>query len=257
MTSAASEHAAHESKTEIMRLLESRSSVRKFHPETVSEELLLTILRSACRAPTSSNVQAYSMVVVRDQVTRGKLAQFAGNQAHVADTPVFLAVCADLSRMERACQLHGKTFAGNTLEMGMVATIDAALVGMSIMLVAESLGLGCVFIGGIRNHPVEAAQLLHLPARAFVAFGMCLGWPAERPPQKPRMPAEAVIHFEAYDAERTDRMLAEYDRQLHESYAAHGFREPQSWTARIASEFSRPRRADLRDKLVRLGVPFS
>lgn len=234
-------------------MLEARSSVRSFRDEPVNDDLLNAILRAACRAPTSSNIQAYSIIVVRDASTRARLAEIAGGQAHVAATPVFLAVCADLARAERACKLRGKTLAGDSLEMGLVAAVDASLVGMSIMLAAESLGLGCVMIGGLRNQPVDVARALSLPPRVFAVFGMCMGWPAERPPQKPRMPEGAVIHFERYDAERTDGVLAQYDESLHQHYQGQNRAAAEPWTARVSTEFSKPRRADLRAHLHTLG----
>lgn len=238
-------------KTETIRVLESHVSVRRFRPEPIPDELLMTVIRAACRAPTSSGIQAYSLIVIRDPERRRLLSVLAGNQAHVAETPVLLAVCADLSRARRACEMHNVPFAGQNMEIGMVAVVDAALAGMSVMLAAESAGLGCVMIGGMRNKPVEVARLLELPAGAFVVFGMCLGWPLDRPALRPRLPQDGAIHFEHYDTSRTDTILKEYDRLLTEQSG-----ETLSRTARIARDFSKPRRADLRGYLSALGLPF-
>ena len=242
--------------SETIQVLERRSSIRSFRNESVDDDLLSAILRAACRAPTSSNIQAYSIIVVRDESTRARLAEIAGGQSHVAATPVFLAVCADLARAERACKLRGKALEGDSLEMGLVAAVDASLVGMSIMLAAESLGLGCVMIGGLRNQPVDVARVLGLPLRVFAVFGMCIGWPAERPPQKPRMPETAVIHFERYGVERTDGVLAAYDETLTHHYHGQGRGTAEPWTARVSVEFSKPRRANLRAHLRTLGFPL-
>jgi nitroreductase len=239
-------------KTETIRVLESHVSVRRFRPEPIADDLLMSVIRAACRAPTSSGLQAYSLIVIRDQEKRRRLSVLAGNQAHVAETPTLLAVCADLSRARRACEMHGVPFAGENMEIGMVAVVDAALVGMSVMLAAESAGLGCVMIGGMRNKPVEVARLLELPAGAFVVFGMCLGWPLDRPALRPRLPQDGAIHFEEYDASRTDAVLQNYDRLLAEQSAG-----TLTWTARIASDFSRPRREELRGCLAALGLPFA
>jgi FMN reductase (NADPH) len=238
-------------KSETVRVLESHVSVRKFRPEAVPDDLLMTVLRAACRAPTSSGIQAYSLIVIRDAERRRLLSVLAGNQAHVAETPVLLAVCADLSRVRRACEMHNMPFAGENLEIGMVAVVDAALVGMSVMLAAESAGLGCVMIGGMRNKPMEVARLLELPEGAFVVFGMCLGWPAAHPALRPRVPEDGAIHFEQYDSSKTDAVLRVYDRL----YAEHSGGS-LTWTERIARDFSRARRADLRDCLMALGLPF-
>ena len=237
--------------SETIRLLESRVSVRKFGPNPVPDEILTTVLRAGCRAPTSSNIQAYSLIVIRDVEKRRELSVLAGNQTHVADTPVLLAVCADLSRARRACELHGRPFAGENMEIGLVATVDATLAGMSVMLAAESLGLGCVMIGGMRNKPVETARLLGLPAGAFVVFGMCLGWPVERPEMRPRVPDDGVIHLDRYDESRTDAILNAYDQMVTQKGDG-----TMTWTARIARDFSTARRSDLRACLAALGLAF-
>jgi|ERR1035438_397080 nitroreductase len=238
-------------KSETIRVLESHVSVRKFRPEAVPDDLLMTVIRAACRAPTSSGIQAYSLIVIRDAERRRILSGLAGDQAHVAETPVLLAVCADLSRARRACEMHNMPFVSENMEIGMVAIVDAALAGMSVMLAAESAGLGCVMIGGMRNKPVEIARLLHLPAGAFVVFGMCLGWPLDRPAMRPRLPADGAIHFEQYDSSKTDAVLQAYDHLLAEQSGG-----TLTWTAKIARDFSRPRRADLRDCLAALGLQF-
>ena len=116
-------------------------------------------------------------MVVRNPETKQELAVLAGNQKHIETCPVFVAICADITRLRRACELHGETLAQN-LENSMVSIVDASLVGMSLNTVAESLGYGTVMIGGIRNHPKEAADVLGLPDGVFVVYGMCIGVPA-------------------------------------------------------------------------------
>ncbi len=255
---------------ETIRLLETRSSVRSFTPDPVSEEMIVAVLEAARRAPTSSNMQAYSFVVVREEETRRKLSVLAGNQPFVAKAPVFVAVCADLSQIACVCEKYGKTLSGQSLDIGMRAVIDAALAGMTASLVAQSLGLGSVFIGGIRSDSVGAAQLLDLPRSAFVAFGLCLGWPAYRSAPKPRKPREAAIHFERYDPAKTlpaleayDDVLAEYFRTITKPADAEtipGNDRPMfdgtSWSQSMAETFSSPGRTDLRAGLKQLGFDF-
>ncbi|WP_373460433.1 nitroreductase family protein [Paenibacillus sp. V4I7] len=45
----------------------------------------------------------------------------------------------------------------------MISTIDAALAAQNAAVAAESLGLGIVYIGGIRDKPKEISELLLLP----------------------------------------------------------------------------------------------
>ncbi len=240
--------------TDTTRTLKKHVSIRKYQPDPIPDDMLLAILRAARRSPTSSNLQTYSIVVVKEPETKKKLAVLAGNQSQVETCPVFLAICADISRLGQACEKHGGKLAVN-LELSMVSMVDAALVGMSASTAAESFGLGTVMIGGIRNDPEEAAQLLGLPEGAFVLFGLCMGWPDEQPPQKPRLPEKAIIHYERYGD--TGDVLESYDRELAEHYRGQGRETPDAaWTGVIARNISAPRRPFQKEVLEKRGFNF-
>jgi FMN reductase (NADPH) len=243
--------------SDTIETLNKHVSIRRYTDEPVDDETVLTLMRAARRAPTSSNMQTYSLIAVRDLETRRKLKAFmVGNQDHVDTCQVFFAVCADISRVIRACELHGKALA-RTLEISMVATVDAALVGMSLATAAESIGLGTVMVGSIRNDPEEAARLLGLPEGVFVVFGLCVGWSAENPAQKPRMAEELIFHFERYRQDDLDDHLRDYDRQLAEYRRSIGQETPDTaWTSKMADRFPTPARPGMRAALEHLGFRF-
>ena len=240
----------------LIDILKNRSSVRSFTDRHVPDTMLQTVLSAAQHAPTSSNMQAYSFVVVRDPETKMKLAKLAGGQDHVAECPVFVAICADIHRLENAIAAGGGSLAKGHMEMSMVATIDAALVGMSASLVAESLELGGCMIGGMRNQPEDVAQVLGLPNGVFVAFGMTVGFPSARPLSKPRYPDVGVIHWERYEK----KPLADLHQTYNASLEAHkwdtGRADGVPWTERLAKSFSEPKRLNLKHALNKLGFDF-
>ena len=135
-----SDPATAEITSETIEVLHNRVSTRKYSQEPVTEAQVKAILDAAFRAPTSSNIQAYSVIVVRDPEVKKELAVLTGNQKHVAECPVYLQFCADLTRMEAAMMRHGHNMDNNNLEYGLVSSIDAALVGMSAYLAAEFAG---------------------------------------------------------------------------------------------------------------------
>ena len=247
--------------SETIETLLNRVSVRKFSDRPVSEAVVEAILKASFRAPTSSNIQSYSVVVVRDQAVREKLYPITGNQKHILTAPVFLAFCADLSKIEAATRLNGHTIDDNNLEIGLVSSIDAALVGQSAYLAADSLGLKGVMIGAVRNDAVATAEALGLPHRVYCVFGMCLGYPAEAPPQKPRMDYSTMVHYERYGALRDNRdsgqSLKDYDNALAAHYQGQGVKTtPDSWTHAMDARFVPQVREGLRAQLKALGFDF-
>lgn len=242
----------------VIDTLNKHVTVRFFTGEPVSDEMLHTILNAARRSPTSSNMQTYSIVVVRDAEKKKKLAEYAGNQKHIETCDVFVAFCADLRRLETAAEMHGEVLAKN-LEISLVSTVDAALVGMSVQLAAESCGLGAVMVGGMRNYPEEVAKLLGFPSGVFVVYGMSIGWPDwnKVPPQKPRLAEELIIHHEAYNDADPRELLQQYDGALADYYGRQDRNQHEAaWTGPIAKRLNTPRRPQLREQLTRLGFPF-
>ncbi len=200
-----------------LELLNSHASVRKFTDKPISADEEQVIVRTAQRSPTSSNLQSYSVVGIRNQETKDRLAELCGNQSHISASALFLVFCADLHRMARINQNKGYNFNGDTTEMFIVSTVDAALVAGRALITAQSLGMGGVMVGAIRNHPEEISRLLSLPKLVYAVMGMSLGYPAAPSYAKPRLPLEAIYHREKYSDAGFDQAVAEYDAKVIET----------------------------------------
>ncbi len=247
--------------SETIAVLERRVSVRKYKPDPIPDATVEAILSAAFRAPTSSNIQAYSVIVVPDPETKVRLSEVAGNQRHVREAPLFLAFCADLTRIEEARRRHGHDIEDNNLELGLVATVDAALVGMSAYLAADSLGIKGVMIGALRNDAVATARILDLPRRVYCVFGMCLGFADEAPPQKPRMAYGQMVHLDRYgnrpDGRDLEAAIGDYDSDLAAHYRGRGLdAQDAAWSGDIDKKFHNKLRDGLRDQLRELGFDF-
>lgn len=186
-------------------------SHRAYEPTPLAEGQLERLVDAARYASTSSFIQAYSVVAVRDPVQKAACAALCANQPHIVQAPVFAAVCADLHKIVAACQRAGQTPQTQSLELFLQATVDAALLGQNLQLAAESEGLGACMIGAARNHPIELARLLQLPEHVYVVYGMTLGHPTDDPIARGRMPLRGVLHHDRYDATATESVLDEAD----------------------------------------------
>jgi len=234
-------------------------SVRGYLPTPLPQGALELIVAAAQSAATSSNLQAWSVVAVKDKDRKSRLAALAGNQKHIEQTPLFLVFLADLSRLDRIAQDRGlRSEAHEYLESLLVAVIDAALAAQNAVVAAESLGLGSVYIGAIRNKPVEIAAELGLPPNVLAVFGLCLGYPDESAASgvKPRLPQSLVLHKERYNSESPAQALEAYDREIRKFQKAQGIAETD-WTQqaldRVKSAGSLKGRDRLSEALRKLG----
>ncbi|WP_231956928.1 MULTISPECIES: NADPH-dependent oxidoreductase [unclassified Actinoplanes] len=246
--------------TDTIRLQLRRRSVRRFLPGEVTDDQLTALTAAAQSAATSSNLQVWSVIAVRDPGRRQRLATLAGNQSFIAQAPLFLVWIADLSRARRLADRAGSSLTGaDYLESTLITFVDAALAAQNTVIAAESLGLGSVFVGAVRNRPEEIAAELKLPPHAVAAFGLAVGTPdpAEAAAVKPRLPQAAVLHHEQYDADAADAHIPVYDERL----AAYNRRFGLSggWSERVLSRLGGAEalggRHRLRETLERLGLP--
>lgn len=238
-------------------------SVRSYKHDSVPRELVETIVAAGQRASTSSNMQLYSVVAVSEQETRHKLSLLCGDQAHIRQAPLFLAWCADVSMVDRASQLRGHEHVASCMENFLVAAVDVALIMQTATLAAESLGLGMCYIGGIRNDPQGVIELLQLPKYVVPISGMTLGWPDAEPNIRPRLPLEAILHWEKHDKAQEDAALHAYDRAMIETGIYDGRQVPvpgkegemeeYGWLEHTARRVSRPLRVQLRSVIEKQG----
>lgn len=190
------------------------ASVRAYTSDPVSPEMVEAIVAAGQRSSTSSNLQMFSVVAVTEADRRAQLAALCGNQKHIAQAPVFLAWCADLSRLERISAGRGYTQVADYVENYTLAVVDAAIAMQTAAIAAESLGLGMCYIGAIRNNPLEVIDLLQLPRLVFPVSGMTLGWPARPHPPRPKLPTRAILHWEQYNTEGEEAAWREYDAAM-------------------------------------------
>ncbi|WP_400163607.1 oxygen-insensitive NADPH nitroreductase [Brevibacillus sp. TJ4] len=233
--------------TEVTRLIQSHRSIRKYTDAPIPQEVLEDVLASVQWAPSSHNVQAYSVIIVRSQEAKQQLAMLAGGQKWVEECPVFLVFCADLYKLKHACEMNGEQLAPEGVENLLVAAIDTALAAENALIAARSHGLGGVMIGGIRNNPRGVADVLGLPSLTIPIMGMCLGYPDQDVEQKPRLPKRAVFHEERYQSEGIAEALEEYERISADYYERRTRgKVTDGWTKQMADYVNKPRRTHMK-----------
>ncbi len=235
-------------------------SHRHYLPQKLPEGVLETIIAAASSASTSSNLQVWSVVAVEDEARKIRLADLAGGQQHIRDCPLLLIWLCDLARLEMIGREKGRDAAALPyLEIFMTGIVDAALAAQNAAIALESLGLGCCYIGAMRNHPEAVAKELNLPPNVFAVFGMTVGVPdpAANAAVKPRLGQAAVLHREQYQWGDAQREAVETLDVIFRDFQKEQGLPEQGWVRQV---LSRVRGADamsgrdkIRDALIALG----
>jgi len=235
---------------DVIKLLQSHRSIRKFSDRSVDADTINSIIASGQAAATSSNVQATTVIQVNDQDDRQKLVELSGGQKYVGTAGAFFVFCADLKRSAQACDLQGGEFTQGMTEHFIIATVDVALFAQNCTIAAESLGLGICYIGGLRNNPAEVSELLALPENVYPVFGFCIGYPEQDPEVKPRLPIDAVLMQDRYDSDRLAPGIAAYDEHIRAYYRSRtGGKKDSCWSEEMRALVGKESRPHMRSFL--------
>ena len=220
---------------EVIKLLQSHRSVRKFTDQPIPQEVLDELIKCGQAAATSSFIQACTVIQVEDQAMREQLVGLAGNQVYVASCARFVVYCADMNRHKIACDMHDADMLSGFTEQFITATVDCSLFAQNVLVAAQSLGIEGTYIGGIRNNIQAVTELLELPHLVYPVFGMCLGYPAQNPEVKPRLPLSVILKKDHYHDEEDANTISDYDNQVREYYKTRtGGNKDTAWSEQIS-----------------------
>ncbi|MDV7106324.1 oxygen-insensitive NADPH nitroreductase [Vibrio sp. TH_r3] len=209
-------------------------SIRQYSEKPIDKNQLDTIIQAGLAASSSSLLQVVSIIRVTDKSKRKLLAQYAGNQSYVEHAAEFLVFCIDYQRHAAINPQVQTDFA----ELTLIGAVDSGIMAQNCLLAAESMGLGGVYIGGLRNSAQQVDDLLELPKNSAVLFGLCLGHPDQDPQVKPRLPARVVMHENQYQSLNLDE-VENYDELMQSYYATRSSNQKQStWSEQVTGKLS-------------------
>ena len=249
---------------DLLKTIISRSSVRKFSDKLIPKELLTILLTAAQSAPSKSNLQQYSILIMQDETIKMKVADLIGNTKWALSAPVFLLFLADIRRNINVTNNKGYDHKNNNVDTFMNAVIDSALSMQSLICAAEASGLGVCPISMIRNIIDEIKNICQLPKGVFPIAGLALGWPDEKAPISIRMPQDIIIHNDYYNEDNLTKKINDYDKRVFkvapilEKKQRHvdiyGVAKKGTWSENIARQLSLPERNNFKAWLKDNGI---
>lgn len=165
----------------------SRTSVRKYQNRQVEDEKITAILKAAMAAPTAANKQPWQFIVTKKQEVRQQLASALPYAKMVAQAPLAIVVCGDVSK---AMKDEEQPF----------WIQDASAASENILLSAHSLGLGAVWTGlyPLQDRVKAVQHILHLPQSVIPLNLIPIGYPVENPIPKDKWKEENV-HYDGWE----------------------------------------------------------
>lgn len=145
-----------------------RRSVREYSEKPVSEETLHTLLEAAMSAPSCTNARDWAFITVTDRETLERMADANGRPAQLLrKAPAAVLVCGDLSKAFKPAPDYW--------------IIDAAAATENLILAANDLGLGSVWLGTYpqMERVRKQAEIFGLPEHIVPHSIVALGYPVE------------------------------------------------------------------------------
>lgn len=183
----------------IYTLLSSHKSIRQFKSEPVPQDTMDKILMAACQAPTGGNLQSYSIIATTDEKRRQLLSQIHFAMPMIRQAPVVMTFCADVSRNTAWAKANDSDLGFYNLWGFYVGLMDAISCAQNTVILAEAEGLGTCHSGATFQRALSLIDFFKCPRGVIPVATLAIGYPAENPEQRNRLPLKAVVMRETYE----------------------------------------------------------
>jgi nitroreductase len=164
---------------EVFEAIKSRRSIRKYTKDPVPEDLIVKMLDAGRWAPSASNRQPWSLIVLKDEEVRRKVAEATTYGKFLAEAPLGIAVVVDPQASTHPVE-------------------DGAIAAQNMLLAAHALGLGACWIGSYNSFYEEKIKtILSIPKNKRLLSIISIGFPAESP-TKTRKELRQIVFTDQY-----------------------------------------------------------
>lgn len=171
--------------TETVNTILKRRSIRKFTDQKIDEATVKTVLSCGMSGPTAVNARDWSFIVVDDREILRDWALISGRGGRImAGCALAIMICADGERaVSRAPDFR---------------IIDGSIAGQNMILAAESLGLGSVWLGvwPVQERIQAQKEYFSLPETVTPHSIIAFGYPDEDKSSLPHPDyEESRVHY--------------------------------------------------------------
>lgn len=178
-----------------LSLIERRQSDRKYIDHLVEKEKIERCLEAARLAPSASNSQPWTFVVVDEPELKAKVATkcigpLRSFNNFVPQAPVIVAIVMEKPKL--TAELGGR------IKQKEYPLIDIGIAAEHLCLQATEEGLGSCMLGWFNEKPIKS--LLNIPVEKSIALLITLGYTPEgyKHRKKIRKSADKVFRWNSY-----------------------------------------------------------
>jgi len=175
----------------LLDVIKKRRSVRRFDGAAIPKEAMEQILEAGRWAPSGANAQPWRFIVVAEKENLKYIAECCYYKVfksrHVGEASAAVVICAD---PDAGSQTY---------------TLDAAIAGTNMTLMATSLGIGSCWIGAFEQETLK--KKMRIPENFKIIALIALGYEVGKASVPPRLPLSSIVHYETYDAVNEPGMI--------------------------------------------------
>lgn len=142
--------------SDILELIKSRRSIRKYKEKPVEKEKIEKIMEAARWAPSAKNSQPWKFIIMKTKGREEMIRELAYGRGFVSEAPVLILACGDDKKSE-------------------CTSDDVSLAIQNICLEAHSIGLGTCIIGYFDKE--IAKSVFKIEKHLTVYYMITLGYP--------------------------------------------------------------------------------
>ncbi len=160
-----------------------RRSIRAYTDEEIGPLTLERVLEAARLAPSAANRQERRFVVVSSASQRAALARACAGQEFVAQAPMVIVGCAEVSRYKDGADQDSHL-------------LDVAIAMTQMALQATGEKLGTCWVTGFSEQ--EIRDVLQAPDNIRIVALLTMGHASGEPHAFSRLPLDRIVHWEKW-----------------------------------------------------------
>ena len=148
-----------------MKEIFERKSIRRYSKEQVTDDQIKELLKAAMAAPSAANKQPWEFVIIRERDTFEKIMKVHPYSSMLSEASAAIVVCSNTKK-----------------ELGEgYGILDCSAATENILLMAQSIGLGAVWLGVYPRDErmTDIRKILTIPEDVIPLNIISIGYPAE------------------------------------------------------------------------------